>query len=147
MATREIIVLSCDCCDSEDMVDTHTMTIDGQSVEAEVCAKCWERLMGAFAGIAKNGRRIKPARVKKADVLPFPGEAWKFSAHALVRMGERHLDPSKVAEAAEDPTTTHPGLTKGLEVRIRGNIKVVVQPKSRTIITAGGRDEEIENVA
>ena len=104
--------------------------------------------MEAFSDFAKAGRRPTPMKVSgKKNVVTFPGEAWTFSSHALIRLGERHLDPSAAAAVAENPATVYPGLNPGTEVRVGGGIKVVILPAKRLILTVASRNEEVENVA
>ena len=143
MSKREVVVLVCDLCESDDLVDTHCVIVDGHAVELEACDPCWADIMEGFAGVARVGRKVKAKRVKKSEVVPFPGESWSFRHHALIRIGERQLNPVDVAKAADDPEVTHAGRAPGTEVHIRKGIKVVVRPEQRLIITAGDRDEQL----
>lgn len=148
MATREIVVWTCDVCGTEDLVDTHIVTVDGHSVEGEACDKCWQAAIAGFAKFANAGRVPELTKVSaKKQVMAFPGESWKFTAHALKRMGERHISPVDAARAADDPEIVTPGLNGSGEVRIKGKVKVIVKPEGRLIITAAKRDEEIDRVA
>lgn len=145
MATVEIKVLVCDLCGKEDdreatEVCTHTLTVDNHATEFETCGPCWQGILGSVSRVDKVGRTPK-RRKTKAKVHPFPGESWRFSSHALVRMGERHLSPADVVVAAEEPEQRRPGKEADLEVRIRDDIKVVVNPDRREILTASRRDE------
>lgn len=150
MASKKIVTLVCDICQSDDMVETHILTVDGVTKEAEACWACWNRALTPLLPFSKVGRDVqppKPVKVKKADIVPFPGQSWKFTSHALIRLGERHLDPTQAAFAAEKPEINHPGRTPDTEVHVRGPIKVVIQPAKRLILTAARRDEIDDEVA
>lgn len=142
MTARKITVLVCDDCGSDELgaVETHQVTVDGRAIEAEICQRCWQKLCAAFAAFATHGRALPlrtPARAK-----PFPGTTWKFSSHALVRLGERHIDPMEILPVVEDPTITRPGRASDLEIREKGNLKVVVAPERGVIITVAKRSED-----
>lgn len=148
MASKRIVTLVCDVCGTDDMVETHTISVDLTTVEGEACLTCWQSILEKFAVFAKAGRQPKPIKVsKRSEIVDFPGESWRFTAHSLVRMGERRLNPHAVAMAADQPEITHAGRDADSEVRIRGKIKVVVSPRRRVILTAGRREEATENVA
>lgn len=147
MATREIVTLECDLCGGDDMVQTHTLVVDGSAVECEACLTCWQAIMNYLVPFSKAGRKPTPTKIRKKDVVPFPGLAWAFSSHALIRLGERHLDPTHAVKAAEDPELSHPGLQPFTEVRIRDEVKVVIDPRKRLVLTVSKRGEEVESVA
>lgn len=154
MASREVIVLVCDLCgkDTENdgvLVDTHLVHVDGMTVEAEVCARCWAKAIKSLMPLAEAGRPA-PKRVPNVSrrTVEWPGSMWQFSSHALVRIGERYLNPVDVLHVAEYPDTTYPGIKPNLEVRVgSGGIKVVVNPEKAVIVTASARDEEVEQVS
>lgn len=132
-------------CDGEDMVETHRLNIDGKAVEAEACLTCWQKVVENIAVFSVVGRPVTPTRkVKKADIVPFPGESWKFTSHALIRLGERHLDPSQAAFAAEKPQVSRPGRNPGTLIHTTGPIKVAIDPTRRLILTVAKRAEDIE---
>jgi hypothetical protein len=61
MATRTTITLICDLCGREagkggGEVSTHVVEVDGQGVEAEVCARCWKPLEEKLAKLREGGR-------------------------------------------------------------------------------------------
>lgn len=148
MATRQIVTYVCDLDESEDMVEEHTVTVDGMTVVADVCMKDWQEILGCLAGLYSAGRQPVPKKVSgKANVVDFPGEAWRFSYHALQRMGERRVSPESAVQAAEDPEVVRPGRDNHSEIRSRGKVKVVVDLKKRTILTVAGREEATEDVA
>lgn len=148
MSTRTVVVLVCDLCGTDDLVSTHTLTVDGTARVAEVCDADWQRIIEAVAPFAKAGRAPEVTKVSgRKQVVSFPGEPWEFASHCLVRMGERHITPRQAIEAAEAPQVVHPGLEPELEVRIKGNVKAVVNAKRRVIVTVSKRSEEVESVA
>lgn len=150
MARRERVVLECDMCgrhEDQVPVDTHTVTVDGHGVEAEVCDECWaKKVVALLAGLSRVGRPAsrRKQRQPKIEAHPWPGSSWKFTSHALRRIGERHLDPMQVVEAAEDPTQTYPGKLPESTVHRRGQVKAVVNADRRIIITAALRGEDDE---
>lgn len=145
MATQQEIVLVCDLCGKDDRqvdIETHRLKVDGKEVEAEACISCWVKAIKGIAPLAKVGRKPKVAtpRQKKAVVVPWPGSAWQFSDHALIRMGQRRLNPVDVLWVAENPETSYPGLKdENAEVRMGKGLKVVVNPFRLTILTASER--------
>lgn len=149
MATVEHVVLTCDLCDTDDLVETHNMVVDGTPIEFEACDGCWGKTLASIAILSKVGR--KPAKLQKvsskANVSEFPGETWKFTAHALERMGTRHISPHKACLAADDPQLTRGGRDPYSQVRVRNNIKVVVNEEKRLILTVAHEQEEDEAVA
>lgn len=148
MATREVVVYVCDRCGSEDMVDTHTLYVDGNGVEFDLCPDCWQGVVAQFADLHKMGRKPEVKKVtKRGSTFRWPGEEWQFSSHALLRMGERHIRPEDVIEAADNPTTSRPGREPELEVRARHGVKAVVNPARRIVVTVAKRDEEVERVS
>lgn len=144
MASRTIISYVCDMCDGDDMVETHVLNIDGKAVEADACLTCWQKVLENLAVFSVAGRPVTPVKVKKADIVPFPGESWKFTSHALIRLGERHLNPTQAAFAAEKPEVSRPGREPGTLIHTTGPIKVAIDPTRRLILTAAKRSEEIE---
>lgn len=149
MATRKVIVLTCDMCGTTDLVQTHNMLVDGNAIEFETCDSCWGKTLGPIAVLSKVGR--KPAKLQrvsmKADVVDFPGETWKFTAHALERLGSRHISPHQACRAAEDPQLTRGAKDPKCQIRERNNIKVVVNEEKRLILTVANTTEEDEAVA
>lgn len=77
---------------------------------------------------------------------------WTLTEHAKERIDERgpifgfSMDDAFVA--AEKPERTHRDRNggTGLMVHWRGNVKVVVDTYARTIITVGGKDQQLERV-
>lgn len=144
MVTKTIITYVCDLCEGDDMVETHLVNVDGKAVEAEACLTCWQKVLENLAVFSVAGRPITPVKVKKADVVAFPGESWKFTSHALIRLGERHLDPSQAAFAAEKPEVSRPGRDPETFIHTTGPIKVAIKPKKRLILTVARRNEDME---
>lgn len=149
---REVVVLACDWCDrseGEVLVETHTVAVDGRPVEVEACEVDWQSVLEAFAVVAVKGRRVKEERkVKrprppKVESSPFPGTDWRFTNHALIRMGQRRINPIDVIAAADSPAFTHEG-EEGDGVMVhqdRNGLRVVLDPTRRAILTAAVRDE------
>lgn len=147
MATMRVVVLECDICKGTDLVGTHMISVDGKTVEAEACEPCWQKVVTCLIPFSKAGRVPQPKKVSaKKDIMPFPGQAWRFTAHALVRLGERHIDPVEAAKAADQPERTEVRADSA-EVRIRKNVKVIVDVRKGLIVTASKRDELVDNVA
>lgn len=143
MTTRKVVVLVCDLCGGELLVETHRLSIDAHAVELEACDRCWTGVVTKLGPVAAASR---PAIVEKSrrvsrKAVAMPGTSWRFTSHALVRMGERHLDPTEVAQVADNPEIERPGREEGCLVRVAGPIKVVVDLESRAIITASRRAE------
>jgi hypothetical protein len=144
----ERVVLYCDLCDrSEDDaegVETRLLHIDRVDIEAEVCTACWARAIRALVPLTKVGRTPKPKPrrlVVQGGTTSWPATDWQFSAHALMRIGERHLDPAAVIEAVENHSVSRPS-AKLPEAYVRegGGLKVVVIPERKVIITASKTD-------
>lgn len=149
MVSQTVVVLTCDLCDADDLVDTHNMVVDGQPIEFEACDKCWGKTLETLAILAKVGR--KPSKLTKVsskkDVMEIPGANWKFSAHALERMGSRHVQPKAACLAADDPEITRGARDPKCQIRVRNNIKVVVNEEKRLILTVAHEHEADEAVA
>jgi len=142
VASKKIVVLECDGCGSEDVdVQTRQISVDGRAVEAEQCPACWQKICTAFAAFASHGRAL-PLRTPVKGATPWPGSAWKFSPHALMRLGERKIDPSDIIKTIEQPTITRPGRASDLEIRERGAYKAVVAPARGIVITCARRAED-----
>lgn len=149
MASRRVVTLVCDQCGGEtDDVLTHRVTVDGQTVDAEMCAKCWGKLLTAFGGFVHAGREVRKARI--ARTVEFPGVEWKFTHHALQRMGERKLNPKRVVQVIEDPEITRPGTAANLEVCTAYGVKVVIDRDRASVVTVahiGEDDDELASTA
>lgn len=63
MATREVIEYECDGCglltDDDDSVQTHTLSVDKNGAEVDMCASCWDELGPRLAALIEAGRRTK----------------------------------------------------------------------------------------
>lgn len=68
MASKIETILVCDLCESESLVDTHTLEIDGHRVELEACDPCWGAMVEHVAPVAKVGRKI--SRSKRRQRTP-----------------------------------------------------------------------------
>lgn len=144
MGTRKFVVLQCDQCqrdEGEIPVATKTIAIDGTTVEAELCEECWQSVLEPLAVFLRAGRRI-PARTKLRNVKPWPGTSWRFTSHALIRCGERGLDPLEICDVIEDPSITRPGKASDQEIRERNGVKAVVVPERGIIVTVARKGEE-----
>lgn len=149
MATREVVTLVCDRCgksEDEAKIETHTVYVDGVGMEAEVCNPCWGVALRALYKIEGRAPTVKKVTQRK-NIVEWPGEEWRFTNHALVRMGERHVSPADVIEVVENATNTRPAREPGLEVRSRYEVKAVVNVEKRIVLTVAKRDEEEERVA
>lgn len=63
MATRKFVLMVCDLCGKDENetqgIETHSVTVDGQGVEAEACLDCWGKAVESFVVFAKAGRPAK----------------------------------------------------------------------------------------
>lgn len=145
MTTRQLVVLVCDVCerdaDQVDGVETIRVEIDGVAVEAELCAEDRGRLLESFAVFAAKGRPV-PRRTKLRNVKPWPGTTWRFTSHALIRCGERNLDPLEITSVLDDPALTRPGKASDQEIRERNGIKVVCVPERGIVVTVARKGED-----
>lgn len=149
MAEKRTIVLVCDLCEREAGdavgVETRTIVVDGVGAEAEACDGCWEQLMVSFSVFATRGRRLPPRTPKLRGAKSIPGSPWRFTSHALIRCGERNLDPVEIVEAIDDPTIVRPGRASDQEIRERGTLKAVVVPERGIVVTVARRGEDDES--
>lgn len=143
MASKKVVVLQCDGCGTEvpGEVQTRQISVDGRAVEAEQCSVCWSKVCTAIAVFATHGRPL-PLRTPVRGAKPWPGTTWKFSGHALQRLGERGIDPAEIVKVIEDPTISRPGRASDLEIRERGSYKAVVAPARGIVITCARRAED-----
>jgi hypothetical protein len=146
MAERRTVVLMCDMCeqDADDNlnVQTRQVIVDGNGVEAEVCDPCWSTFLGTFATFSARGRALPARTPKLRNVKSIPGTTWRFTSHALIRCGERNLDPVEIVEAIEDPTLIRPGRASDQEIRERGYLKAVVVPDRGIVVTVARKGED-----
>jgi hypothetical protein len=138
MAQKKVIVLVCDLCGTDDLVDTHRIAVDGQAFDAEACDMCWAKVIEPFAKWSKFGRQPR-SKTTRTKAVEWPGTPWQFSSHALQRMGERHITPEQVLRVVDDPEVKRPGSASDQEVWHRGAVKVVVVPERRIIVTTALR--------
>jgi len=125
------------------MVETHRITVDGTSRDAEVCMTCWAPLIAAFAPFASGGREPAKKREKKSDLLQWPDTSWTFTKHALLRMGERGVSPAQVLRVIGEQEIRRPGKYDGEEIWQRGDVKVVVNPERQVVRTVARVVSEI----
>lgn len=135
MVQSREVVLVCDLCGSENMVDTHRISVDGTARDAEACEPCWSKTLASFATWATAGRAPTVKRSKTGDLLQWPDTPWRFTAHAFKRMGERHVKPHEVLAVIERPEIKRPGEAADEEIWQRGETKVVVIPSRQVIKT------------
>lgn len=69
MVQRRVVTLICDLCGGSDMVETHRITVDGTSRDAEACMTCWTPIVGAFTRFANGGRKPVKKRIKTVAKL------------------------------------------------------------------------------
>lgn len=63
MAAVETIVNVCDLCGTEGAgVETHELMVDGKTVEAELCSRCWAKTEKPLVPVLEAGRRIRRRR-------------------------------------------------------------------------------------
>lgn len=146
MVEKRTVVLVCDLCGSDAdgirEVQTRRINVDGIGAEAEVCAPCWSGLLAAFAPMATAGRALPLRTPGVRTAKHFPGSTWRFSSHALIRCGERNMDPAEIVAAIEDPTLVRPGRSSDQEIRERGYIKAVVVPDRGIVVTVARKGED-----
>lgn len=142
MVQRREVVLVCDLCESEDLVQTHRIIVDGQARDAEACDPCWSRTLVAFAAWATQGRTPSRKKSVAKDVVAWPDTEWKFTSHAMQRMGERKVKPRDVIRCVDMPDVCRPGKASDQEIWTRGTTKVVVVPERMVILTVAKTDEE-----
>jgi hypothetical protein len=146
MSERREIVLVCDLCerDRTDGVDVETrvVVVNGMGTEAEVCDECWAGVLAAFSVFATKGRTLPTKTPKLRGIKSYPGTTWRFTSHALIRCGERNVDPLEVVKAIEDPTLVRPGRATDQEIRERGYLKAVVVPDRGIVVTVARRGED-----
>jgi hypothetical protein len=146
MASKRTVVLVCDLCEQDATdslpVQTRQVIVDGQGVEAEVCDPCWSTFLGDFASFAVKGRPLPPRTPRLKSAKAIPGSTWRFTSHALIRCGERNMDPAEIVQAIENPTLTRPGRASDQEIRERGYIKAVVVPERGIVVTVARKGED-----
>ncbi len=149
---REVIVLVCDWCGADEtttIVRTHTLRVDeGQAVAAEACDNDWQRVIESFAVFAIHGRPVvtqtdQPRkRTPPQPAVAFPGTDWRFTFHALQRMGERSISPERALAVVSNPATVFEGEQKnGAMVHLGRDLRVVLDPERRTILTVANRSD------
>src|SRR4051794_948495 len=113
VAQRRIVTWICDLCGGTNNVSTHTVVVDNHAVEFEADPKCWQAILTSIAKVDKVGRQPGKAfserKPRQRKPVPFPGQSWEFTFHALERMGQRKLNPVEVVAVAENPEVTAPG--------------------------------------
>lgn len=145
MATVQKVILVCDQCGQDenqvDGIETIRVEIDGHAVEGELCSGDRGRLLEAFAAFATSGRPV-PRTTKLRQVKPWPGSTWRFTSHALIRCGERNLDPLEIVAVLDDPAVTRPGKASDQEIRERNGVKVVCVPDRGIVVTVARKGED-----
>lgn len=141
MAQRRHVILVCDLCESQDLVETHRISIDGHVLDAEACDTCWNRMLAAFGTWAVVGQMPKKKRASIKGAVSWPDTPWRFTAHALERMGKRKVSPSDILRVIDLPDIRRPGEAADEEVWTRGRTKVVVVPNSQVVLTVAYTDE------
>lgn len=146
MSERRVVVFVCDLCEQEANdkleVQTRQVIVSGQGVEAEVCDPCWATFLGTFSTFAVKGRALPARTPGLRSAKSFPGSTWRWTSHALIRCGERGLDPAEVVAAIEDASIVRPGRASDQEIRERGYLKAVVVPDRGVIVTVARKGED-----
>lgn len=67
MASKTIVTIVCDMCGKEAEhpsvdVKTHSVTLDGRTMEIDLCGKDWEKALRGFARFGEVGRVIKKGK-------------------------------------------------------------------------------------
>jgi len=135
----------CDVCGKDESevagVATRTVSVDGVGVEGEVCDQDFETLARALSPFVTRGRPI-PQKTRLRSLKSVPGTSWRFTSHALIRCGERDLDPLQIVQVIDDPTLIRPGKASDQEIRERNGIKAVVVPDRGVIVTVARKGED-----
>lgn len=136
MVQRREVVLVCDFCGTEGkMVETHRLAVDGTARDAEACDTCWSSTLASFAQWATAGRAPSVRKAKVADIVAWPGTEWRFTNHAMQRMGERRVKPLDVLKVIAAPEIKRPGEEADVEIWQRGDTKIYVIPDRQIIKT------------
>ena len=117
------------------MVETHRVNVDGTARDAEACDTCWSKTLALFATWAIAGREPTIKRSKVTDLVEWPDTPWRFTSHAILRMGERFVKPHDVLKVIAMPEIKRPGEAADEEIWQRGNTKIVVIPDRQVIKT------------
>lgn len=156
MTSRAVVLLVCDRCgtsNAEDEVETHQIA----GLEGEACKRCWKDIytesLEAWLDATRTLVEREPAKrryqrrqslssvelanqVNGQDVTQWPDTPWRFTSHALLRMGERHIMMEDLLPILKSPAATRPGDKQdGIEVWWTGDVKVVVNPEQRAVLT------------
>jgi hypothetical protein len=100
--------------------------------------------MGAFAGFANGGREPVKKRIKEADLLQWPDTPWRFTSHAILRMGERKVRPADVLRVLSYQDVRRPGHLDGEEIWTRDDVKVVVNPDRQIVKTVAKLNQDLD---
>lgn len=117
------------------MVEKHRIVVDGTARDAEACDTCWSATLALFARWAAQGRAPSVKKAKVDELVGWPDTEWRFTAHALKRMGERFVKPLDVLKTIAQPEIKRPGEAADEEIWQRGDTKVVVVPSRQVIKT------------
>lgn len=139
---KTIVTLVCDLCESENLVETHRVSVDTTAREAEVCESCWVGIIAALALFHQVGHEPPKKETRTGKVLAWPDTPWRFSSHALIRMGERNVKPEEILRVIERPEIKRPGKASDQEIWQRNGTKVVVVPERQVVVTVARASEE-----
>lgn len=161
MTSRAVVVLECDRCGTQKPEDgVETITLGG--LEGEACKGCrkeifsdaFEMWMEAARRGVDTPRQVRATRAKRKDsvalansvagltLMQWPNTPWRFTSHALQRMGERFVMMEDLLPVLKHPDVTRPGdKNDGVEVWLGGRLKVVVNPEQHAVLTVAMRDE------
>lgn len=116
---------------AEEIEEAPTRFSSGYVADLRRAAEIRER----EAELAREAARYEPLGVEP----PWSYDQWYFTDHAIERMNERFVDPVDVLWACVRPTFTRPasrpGDERSLVMHIRDDTKVVLDPKTQTIVT------------
>lgn len=114
MAQKVNIVVTCDMCEDDngtDTIVTRTLSVDGHTVEIDVCETHSDALTAATDGFLDNGRRVSGSKVRAISSAP----KQRRSSNG----GGTGPDPAVVREWA---------LAGGMDVPARGRLpKAVIE--------------------
>jgi len=128
------------------MVETHRIVVDGTTRDAEACHGCWSTTLAGFAAWATQGRAPSAKKSKISDAVSWPDTPWKFTPHCLERMGTRKVSPTQVLRVLAEQEIRRPGDTADSEIWQRGDIKIVVVPDKRVVVTVARQGGEADDL-
>lgn len=86
-----------------------------------------------------------PAAPRWNPSLPIDHDEWTFTSHAQERANARQVTQPEALWAATCPDVVRPGRTPNTALHIRGDVHVVVEPTTKTILTVVNRHPRQEH--